>query len=128
MDARQLTELQHELETLERRQSSLEDSLLEVMERLEELQSRQTAGLAEIDELQNKLTGAQRACDDARAEIDQLRHQSVSRRDELVSELDAELAALYEQARYSPGRTSLSAEALAVAGSDVCFLAGVALP
>ena len=33
VDAKQLTELQHELSTLERRQSSLEDSLLEVMER-----------------------------------------------------------------------------------------------
>ena len=39
IDAKQLTDLQHELETLERRQSSLEDSLLEVMERREELQS-----------------------------------------------------------------------------------------
>ena len=37
-DAKQLVELQHELETLERRQSSLEDSLLEVMERREQLQ------------------------------------------------------------------------------------------
>src|SRR5450755_397809 len=32
-DAKQLSDLQHELETLERRQASLEDSLLEVMER-----------------------------------------------------------------------------------------------
>src|SRR5262245_13219644 len=31
--AKQVTDLQHELETLERRQASLEDSLLEVMER-----------------------------------------------------------------------------------------------
>ena len=31
-DAKQLSELQHELDTLRRRQSSLEDSLLEVME------------------------------------------------------------------------------------------------
>jgi predicted nucleic acid-binding Zn-ribbon protein len=38
VDAKQLTELQHELETLERRQSALEDSQLEVMERREELQ------------------------------------------------------------------------------------------
>ena len=51
VDAKQLTELQHELETLERRQSSLEDSLLEVMERREELQSQQAGELAEIDEL-----------------------------------------------------------------------------
>jgi predicted nucleic acid-binding Zn-ribbon protein len=38
-DAKQLSDLQHELETLERRQASLEDSLLEVMERREELQT-----------------------------------------------------------------------------------------
>jgi predicted nucleic acid-binding Zn-ribbon protein len=103
VDAKQLTELQHELETLERRQSSLEDSLLEVMERREELQSRQAGGLAEIDELQTKLTEAQRACDEARNEIDQLRHQSVSRRDELVAELDADLVALYERQRAHGG-------------------------
>ena len=103
VDARQLTELQHELETLQRRQSSLEDSLLEVMERREELQSQQAGELAQIDELQNKLTDAQRACDDARHEIDQLRHQCVSRRDELVAELDAELVALYERQRAHGG-------------------------
>src|SRR4051794_18729986 len=72
IDARQLTELQHELETLQRRQSNLEDSLLEVMERREELQNQQTGELAQIDELQNKLTDARQACDDARNEIEQL--------------------------------------------------------
>jgi predicted nucleic acid-binding Zn-ribbon protein len=103
VDAKQLTELQHELETLERRQSSLEDSLLEVMEHREELQGQQSTGLAEIDELQNKLTDAQRACDDARDEIDQLRHQSASRRDELVAELDPDLVGLYERQRAHGG-------------------------
>ena len=39
-DAKQLSDLQHELETLVRRQTSLEDSLLEVMERREELQAQ----------------------------------------------------------------------------------------
>lgn len=38
-NAKELTEIQHELDTLERRQSSLEDSELELMERREELQS-----------------------------------------------------------------------------------------
>jgi uncharacterized protein len=103
VDAKQLTELQHELGTLERRQSSLEDSLLEVMERREELQRQQAGELAAIDELQNKLTDAQRACDEARNEIDQLRHQSVSRRDELVAELDADFVALYERQRSHGG-------------------------
>jgi predicted nucleic acid-binding Zn-ribbon protein len=103
VDAKQLTELQHELGTLERRQSSLEDSLLEVMERREELQSQQAGELAAIDELQSRLTDAQRACDEARTKIDQLRHQSVSRRDELVAELDADLVALYERQRVRGG-------------------------
>jgi predicted nucleic acid-binding Zn-ribbon protein len=103
VDAKQLTELQHELETLQRRQSSLEDSLLEVMERREELQGQQAGELAEIDELQSKLSEAQRACDEALSEIDQLRHQSVSRRDELVAELDADLVAMYERQRSRGG-------------------------
>lgn len=103
VDAKQLTELQHELATLERRQSSLEDSLLEVMERREELQRDQSGELAKIDELQNDLGEAQKACDEARAKLDQVRHQSLSRRDELVSELDADLVALYERQRVRGG-------------------------
>jgi predicted nucleic acid-binding Zn-ribbon protein len=103
VDAKQLTELQHELGTLERRQSSLEDSLLEVMERREELQSQQASELAAIDELQSKLTDAQRARDEVRTEIDQLRHQSISRRDKLVAELDPDFVALYERQRSHGG-------------------------
>jgi predicted nucleic acid-binding Zn-ribbon protein len=103
VDAKQLTDLQHELGTLERRQSSLEDSLLEVMERREELQGQQAGELAQIDELQSKLSDAQRACDEASAELAQLRHQSLSRRDELVAELDADLVALYERQRSRGG-------------------------
>jgi predicted nucleic acid-binding Zn-ribbon protein len=103
IDARQLTELQHELETLERRQASLEDSLLEVMERREELQSEQTAELTKIDELEDLRRAAQQACDDARAEMDTVRHQSLSRRDGIVSGLDAELIKMYERQRSHGG-------------------------
>lgn len=103
IDAKQLTDLQHELETLERRQSSLEDSLLEVMERREELQGEQAGELSRIDELQNELTNAQKAFDDAQSEIDQLRNQSVSRRDGLVAAMDANLVALYERQRSRGG-------------------------
>ena len=102
-DAKQLTELQHELETLERRQASLEDSLLEIMERREELQGEQTAELTKIDELQNDLGEAQRACDEARSELDRLRAETLSRRDELVAGLDADLVALYERQRTRGG-------------------------
>jgi predicted nucleic acid-binding Zn-ribbon protein len=103
VDARQLTELQHELETLERRQASLEDSLLDVMEQREQLQTKQSAELAQIDELQNKLAEATQARDKARNEIDQQRHQSLSRRAGLVAELDTDLVALYERQRTRGG-------------------------
>ena len=103
VDAKQLTELQHELQTLERRQAALEDSLLEEMQRREELQRDQESALGEIDDLQSTLSDAQRACDDARTELDQQRHQSVSRRDELISGLDPDLVALYERQRERSG-------------------------
>ncbi|MDT5015027.1 MAG: uncharacterized protein QOD39_1187, partial [Mycobacterium sp.] len=86
-----------------RRQSSLEDSLLEVMERREQLQSEQAGELAKIDELQTNLAAAQQACDDARAEIDALCHQHASRRDGIVAALDADLVALYERQRSRGG-------------------------
>ncbi|MGV0835301.1 zinc ribbon domain-containing protein [Mycolicibacterium thermoresistibile] len=103
VNAKQLTELQHELETLERRKSSLEDSLLEVMERREELEGEQSTVLAQVDELQKELSTAQQAVDDALTELAQTRHQRVSRRDELLSELDADLVALYERQRSRGG-------------------------
>jgi uncharacterized protein len=103
IDAKQLTDLQHELETLQRRQGSLEDSLLEVMERREELAGEQAGELRKIDELQSTLTDAQKAADEATAGIDQLRRQNASRRDELISHLDANLVALYERQRVRGG-------------------------
>ena len=103
VDAKQLTELQHELGTLERRQAALEDSLLEVMERREELQRDQGGELTRIDELQHELGVAQTACEDVRTELDQLRHQSLSRRDELIAALDPDLVALYERQRARGG-------------------------
>ncbi|MDV3128072.1 C4-type zinc ribbon domain-containing protein [Mycobacterium sp. 21AC1] len=101
--AKQVTEIQHELETLQRRQSSLEDSLLEVMERREELLATQGEELRHIDELQTALSEAQHARDAALVEIDQTRHQSATRRDALVDAIDAELVALYERQRARGG-------------------------
>src|ERR1700752_310537 len=54
-DAKQLSDLQHELETLLRRQTSLEDSLLEVMERREELQTQLAGEQRAIEALQADL-------------------------------------------------------------------------
>jgi predicted nucleic acid-binding Zn-ribbon protein len=103
VNVKQLTELQHELETLQRRQTSLEDSLLEVMERREELQAEQSTEVARIDELQTELAAAQQARDAALVGLDEVRHQSAARRAELVAALDADLVALYERQRSHGG-------------------------
>lgn len=102
-DAKQLNDLQHELETLQRRQASLEDSLLEVMEHREELQLDQTRELAAIDERQAELVSVQRALDEALAEFDKITEERTQRRAELVASLDPELVALYERQRSSAG-------------------------
>ncbi|MGV9803158.1 zinc ribbon domain-containing protein [Mycobacterium sp. NPDC003449] len=101
--AKQVTDIQHELETLQRRQTSLEDSLLEVMERREELLGQQADALGRIDELQIRLSEAQQARDAALVTIDQSRHQCGARRDALVAEIDAELVGLYERQRTRGG-------------------------
>ena len=102
-DAKQLSDLQHELETLLRRQTSLEDSLLEVMERREELQAQLDAEQGAVDTLQAELTGARQALDAAHAEIDQARQERSSRRDTLTATLDPALSALYERQRAGGG-------------------------
>lgn len=103
INAKQLGDLQHELETLERRQASLEDSLLEVMERREELQARQSEELGVIDTLESELAEARRARDEALSGIEQSRHQCASRRDELTAGLDPDLVSLYERQRSRGG-------------------------
>ena len=102
-DAKQLSDLQHELETLLRRQTSLEDSLLEVMERREGLEAQQASEQGAIEALQSELESAQQALDAAVAEIDEARQAHSSRRDTLTATLDPALSALYERQRASGG-------------------------
>jgi uncharacterized protein len=103
VNAKQLNELQHELETLERRQASLEDALIEVMERREELQRRHSEKLSGIDALQNEVSAAQLARDAALVSIDNIRQVSAGRRAELTSFLNADLVALYDKQRERGG-------------------------
>ncbi|OBH86657.1 hypothetical protein A5681_15155 [Mycobacterium scrofulaceum] len=102
-DAKQLSDLQHELETLTRRQGSLEDSLLEVMERREELQSELDDAQGKVDALETELAGARQALDAALTEISEARQAHSSRRETLTAELDPALAALYERQRAGGG-------------------------
>lgn len=99
----QVSELQHELETLERRRSSLEDSQLETMELREERAEEHAAEQAKIDALQADLATAEQTRDDALADIEQTRQQRTARREALITDLDPALVEAYEKQRASSG-------------------------
>jgi predicted nucleic acid-binding Zn-ribbon protein len=103
VNPKQLAELQHELETLERRQASLEDSLLEVMERREELVASQSGEQAEIDRLGADVAVALQARDAVLAEMEQTRTVAGQRRIELAQTIAPDLVALYERQRTAGG-------------------------
>lgn len=102
-NAKQVVDLQHELETLQRRQASLEDSLLELLEQREQLQGQADAESAVVEGLDADLVRLQEALDAASAEIETTRGQRVASRDELAGTIDGELLALYERQRSSGG-------------------------
>jgi predicted nucleic acid-binding Zn-ribbon protein len=102
-DAKQQSDLQHELDTLQRRQGALEDSLLELMERREELQEQLTAESAVVEGLEADLASAQVALAAATSEIDAERQEHASRRDGLAKSLEPPLSALYERQRAGGG-------------------------
>ena len=102
-DAKQLSDLQHELETLQRRQTSLEDSLLDVMEHREELQTQLAVEQRALEALQADLASAQQALDAVLAEIDDARQQHSSRRETLTATLDPAVSDLYERQRARGG-------------------------
>jgi predicted nucleic acid-binding Zn-ribbon protein len=103
VNPKQLEELQHELDTLERRQGSLEDSLLEVMERREELAAEHAGEQAAVAGLRDDLVLAEEAHARVLAEIEATRTERVARRSELVSGLDADLVKLYERQAATSG-------------------------
>ncbi|MEZ0360077.1 zinc ribbon domain-containing protein [Mycobacterium sp. SA01] len=103
VNPKQLEELQHELDTLERRQASLEDSLLEVMERREQLAGEQSEEQAKAGALQANLTTAGHNRDEALSDVERVRGERGARRDSIVAGLDPGLVALYERQRTTSG-------------------------
>lgn len=101
---KQLQDLQHELESLARRQAELEDVELELMERVEEIQN----SLASAEE---SMTAAQSDADEAAAAWDRRADEIAAevagletRRAEVAAELPEDLVALYEKVRARSGQ------------------------
>lgn len=99
--AKDVTALEHEMQTLARRQSALEDQELELMERAEALDAQ----LAEVAKAQQAVeeirAGAVRDRDLRWAELDQQIKMTQTQRDALAATVDADLLALYDKVRAS---------------------------
>jgi uncharacterized protein len=98
---KELQTLQHEIETLERRISDLEDAELDVMERLETAQSELERLRASISECDESLRGLEERRDEAMAEIDAEVRDAETERAQLVTEIPDDLLKLYERLRGS---------------------------
>ncbi|GAA4599408.1 putative nucleic acid-binding Zn-ribbon protein [Actinoplanes octamycinicus] len=100
---KQVEGLQHELATLNRRQSELEDAELELMEQRE-------AAAAALTEVQDRITAAVRRRDDAErrrdetsAEIVKEQEFKAASRAPLANDLPADLVTLYDKIRTETG-------------------------
>ncbi len=101
--SKQLTELQHELGSLERRQSALEDDQLDVMERREASKADHDHAGAQVSQIDDQLGDATRARDEAVADIEVAEGRCRSDRETLIAALPVELVAVYEKQRERSG-------------------------
>ena len=100
---KQLTELQHEIGSLERRQSVLEDELLEVMERREASQADHAHAGANLTQVEDELIDAERRRDDAVADLQKAQERCDADRASLVGLFPDDLLAIYEKQREQKG-------------------------
>lgn len=108
LPSKELESLQHELTTLARRQSSLEDDLLDVMERQEQADSEVTSLRGQRAVLSTERVALETVRDAAFAEIDVAATERASRRVELATGIPTDLMALYEKAREHGGGSGAS--------------------
>jgi uncharacterized protein len=106
---KELEGLQSEVASLLRRQSDLEEIVLDVMERKENAESSLAAAGAERSDLADQLADAIQRRDVVLAEIDELAAKADARRAEVTQGLPAELLDLYDKLRKQHGGVGAAA-------------------
>jgi predicted nucleic acid-binding Zn-ribbon protein len=106
---RELESLQHEIGSLAKRQSDLEDVVLEIMERLESVQSRVAELRAETGERTAELATDEASRDEQTSVIDAEVAELGEKRKALAATLPADLLALYERLRAHSGGVGAAA-------------------
>ena len=107
--AKDLQAISHELTSLARRQSELEDIELEVMERAEAAESDVTELERGRGELTTRIEALEAARDEAFARLDGEAADIGAPRPTVVEEVGADLVALYEKIRLANGGTGAAA-------------------
>jgi len=120
--ARELENLQHEIESLARRQSDLEDVELEVMERLEVAQTRAAELVAERDSVLASQAEVAARRDAALAEIDAEVATTTELRRILAGQIDQALVELYERLRAGANARGVGAATLRSGRCEGCRL------
>ncbi|WP_433529332.1 zinc ribbon domain-containing protein [Micromonospora sp. CA-263727] len=117
--ARELEALQHELVSLNRRQSDLEDAELELMEQRETAQSVLDGVEQRLAEARERRSGTEQRRDESLAEIGREEEFRRSARQPLANDLPADLVQLYDRIRTDTG---LGAALLAAGRCGGCRL------
>jgi len=105
LPAREVTALQHELESLTRRQSDLEDQELELMERLETAEATLQAAQEGQEKAQGERERAEQLRDDALADIADGIQRHEAARNAAAATIPPDLLALYDRIRTQTGTT-----------------------
>ena len=100
---REIEGLQHELATLNRRQSELEDAELELMEQRESAEEALNAVQTRLSKAEERRSASEARRDDAYAEIAKEQEFKSSSRGPLIGDLPADLVALYDKIRVESG-------------------------
>ncbi len=117
---RDLSNLQSEIESLHRRQSDLEEIVLDIMERREAVDSRLSSLSAERARLSGERADAVTRRDSALADISEQAAKVGERRSAIVTEVPDDVLALYERMRAQHG---VGAAALRRGRCEGCHLA-----
>jgi len=102
---KEMTNLQHELASLKRRQSDLEDQELELMERLEVAEKALAVAQSGLDQARADLERARQLRDDALADIADSTKRHEAARAEVAGVISAPLLSLYDRIRTQIGST-----------------------
>jgi predicted nucleic acid-binding Zn-ribbon protein len=100
---REIEGLQHELATLNRRQSELEDAELELMEQRESAEQALNAVRRQLTDAAERRAAAEQRRDAAYAEIDKEQEFKSGSRAPLAGDLPPDLLALYDKIRIDSG-------------------------